>query len=187
MSANSECGKDSYLFAQKLIEETNTDTQMKEEMNKIKAELDEMPCDLPSKSQKGGGYTLTAEQQVTAIAWAGRLFTILKLGGYLYNISDAYSLQCAAPHWVAGYFGLGDGGYCASKAAILKETIVQLTVLELHGLPQKVRKRRLPLREEKENQKEPESPRNQEKVKRDERGENLENQEEINNFLGQRV
>jgi len=129
MSANSECGKDSYLFAQKLIEETNTDTQMKEEMNKIKAELDEMPCDLPSKSQKGGGYTLTAEQQVTAIAWAGRLFTILKLGGYLYNISDAYSLQCAAPHWVAGYFGLGDGGYCASKAAILKETIVQLTVL----------------------------------------------------------
>ena len=129
MSANYECSKDSYLFAEKLIDETNTNTQMKEEMNKIKTELDEMPCDLPLKSQKGGGFTLTTEQKVTAAAWAGRLFAILQLGGYLYNIYDAYSIQCAAPHWVAGYFGLGDAGYCASKAAILQETTAQLTTL----------------------------------------------------------
>lgn len=109
------------------IQKKPENRKLKEEMEQIQTELDHMPCALPR--QTGGGFTLTAEQQVTAIAWAGRIFAVLKLGGYLYNIADAYSFQCQAPHWVMGFFNMGDAGYCASKAAILQETIVQLSIL----------------------------------------------------------
>jgi len=127
MNANSECRKDdSAEFAQEIIKKTKGNPEMKE----MKKEFDNMQCDFPPpNSQLGGGYTLTPEQQVFVLAWAGRLYAIARSSGYLYNIVDAYSLQCAVPHWLAGYFGLGDAGYCASKTALLQATTVQLSIL----------------------------------------------------------
>ncbi len=130
MHNSTSCSIDDKKNALVLIENTKDDPKIKAEMEKIKTELNQMPC--ARNPQTGGGwedYTLTAEQQVTALAWAGRIYTVLKLGGYLYNIVDAYSFQCQAPHWVMGYFNMGDSAYCASKAAIMQETIVQLSIL----------------------------------------------------------
>ena len=118
----------------------NVEASLKEIMSKpenqalreeMKTEFNKMPCALPTRKSQTGGFTLTKEQTATAIAWAGRIYVVLKAGGYLYNIYDSYSFQCQAEHWVAGFMGLGDTAYCASKAAILKETVSHLTNLVL--------------------------------------------------------
>lgn len=133
MNDHKSCSKDAKTKADEFLKDIMNKPEnqaLQEEMNKIKTEIDRMPCVLRTrKSQTGGGFELTPEQAVTAAAWAGRIFAVLQLGGYLYNLADAYSFQCQAPHWVMGFFGLGDAAYCASKAAILQETIVQLSIL----------------------------------------------------------
>jgi hypothetical protein len=133
MNNHNSCPIDAKIKAKKFLEDIMNKPEnqaLREEMNEIKTEIDQMPCALPTrKSQTGGAFPLTPEQTATAVAWAGRIFVVLKAGGYLYNIYDSYSFQCQAEHWVAGFMGLGDAAYCASKAAILKETVSQLTNL----------------------------------------------------------
>ena len=127
MDNHKSCSIDDKRKAEEILQKIKDDPKIQDVMEDIKTKLDNMPC--ARNPQTGGGFTLTTEQQLTAVAWAGRLFAAFKLTMYVYNIVDASSFQCATPHWVAGYFGLGDEGYCASKSAILQETITHLTKL----------------------------------------------------------
>ena len=88
------------------IKKSESNDELKALRKEINGDLDQIPCNLGSR-QSGGGYTLTAQQQVNVAKWAGRIYGAFKLTGYIWNIVDAASFQCDAPHFIAGWLGWG--------------------------------------------------------------------------------